>query len=252
MGRTCSYFYKEKALFGGFPTQEEVLLLESLGVTWFVDLTSGKERKTTPYTTCFNYIPYPITDQRVPSDIVGFVRFIYRLLSVIVQPNSEKVYIHCKGGHGRSGLVAATLLCLLEEISPDEAIRRVTHSHNQRSLMKAKWRRIGSPQTRAQVNFLFSAFQSVDVEFLLCGDRVITEQTVFQNIFEALKSRRFEEQRFRELLECKFSQHRQCREKLLQTGLCNLQCRSLPGVGTICMKIRQKLFENSIMSKYYE
>ncbi len=51
MGKTCSYFYPrptlvslsdKKALFGGYPTQDTVYLLESIGVEWFVDLDFGK------------------------------------------------------------------------------------------------------------------------------------------------------------------------------------------------------------------
>ncbi len=37
----------KKALFGGYPTQETGVLLESIGVEWFVDLTLGNEKRTT-------------------------------------------------------------------------------------------------------------------------------------------------------------------------------------------------------------
>ncbi len=51
MGKTCSYFYLDqtlvslsdkKALFGGYPTQEQVYLLESIGVEWLCRLDFGK------------------------------------------------------------------------------------------------------------------------------------------------------------------------------------------------------------------
>ncbi len=64
-------------------------------------------------------------DQRVPDNIIEFVKFINKLVNIISGlTNCEKLYIHCKGGHGRSGLIAATLLCVMDEISPEKAIQR--------------------------------------------------------------------------------------------------------------------------------
>ncbi len=172
MGKTCSYFYPrptlvslsdKKALFGGYPTQEQVYLLESIGVEWFVDLTLGNEKRTTPYIiqNKEKYITFPIMDQRVPDNIIEFVKFINKLVNIISGlTNCEKLYIHCKGGHGRSGLIAATLLCVMDEISPEKAIKETTLSHNQRHMMKKKWKKIGSPQTKAQCNFLHYLFGS--------------------------------------------------------------------------------------------
>jgi hypothetical protein len=179
MGKTCSYFYPrgtnmvsndshvKKALFGGYPTQDQVYLLENMGVTWFVDLTLGNEKRTTPYivTNKDKYITYPIVDQCVPSDIVGFVKFINKLVSIISSlMDNEKLYIHCKGGHGRSGLIVATLMCVMDEIGPERAIRDTTTSHNQRHMMKRKWKKIGSPQTRDQCRFLHSLFESQNID----------------------------------------------------------------------------------------
>jgi protein tyrosine/serine phosphatase len=181
MGRTCSYFYprksnhnypnqeaqEQKALFGGYPTQEQVNLLESIGVKWFVDLTLGNEKRTIPYTVTDKdkYITYPILDQFAPSDIIGFVKFINKLITIICKlSENEKIYIHCKGGHGRSGLVAATLLCAMDEIYPENAIAETTISHNKRYMMKKKWKKIGSPQTRYQCDFLHSLFESQNID----------------------------------------------------------------------------------------
>ncbi len=81
-------------------------------------------------------------DQRVPDNIIEFVKFINKLVNIISGlTNCEKLYIHCKGGHGRSGLIAATLLCVMDEISPEKAIKETTLSHNQRHMMKKKWKK---------------------------------------------------------------------------------------------------------------
>ncbi len=80
MGKTCSYFYPrptlvslsdKKALFGGYPTQEQVYLLESIGVEWFVDLTLANEKRTTPYIIQNKEnTSHSLMDQRVPDNII--------------------------------------------------------------------------------------------------------------------------------------------------------------------------------------
>jgi len=67
---------------------------------------------------------------------------------------NDKIYIHCKGGHGRSGVVVAILLCNLFNLTPEEALEHTTKSHNNRIIMRDKWRQIGSPQTYHQKHFV--------------------------------------------------------------------------------------------------
>jgi hypothetical protein len=39
---SSSFFIENKALFGSFPTQDKVRLLESEGVRWFINLTDNR------------------------------------------------------------------------------------------------------------------------------------------------------------------------------------------------------------------
>ena len=71
----------------------------------------------------------------------------------------QKVYLHCKGGHGRSGIVVACILCHIYSILPEEALRLTTAYHSQRPTMRPKWREIGSPQTRQQKSFVVRMFK---------------------------------------------------------------------------------------------
>lgn len=281
MGKTCSYFYPragtnmvssdshvKKALFGGYPTQDQVYLLENMGVKWFVDLTLGNEKRTTPYivTNKDKYIAYPIVDQCVPSDIVGFVKFINKLVSIISSlTDNEKLYIHCKGGHGRSGLIVATLMCVMDEISPEIAIRDTTTSHNQRHMMKRKWKKIGSPQTRDQCRFLHSLFQSQKIYHDIhlspsSPHRVVLTYkirafeneenskssnykdvtTVFETAYHAIyymmqlnpsQSQSEFRQSVEFVLNNKFLQHPECMQRLLETGFKQLQCTFPMGSG---------------------
>ena len=152
----CSYFLEEKGLFGGYPKQEDIPVLESIGVRVFVDLTMQCEKGTTQYVTNYSSLRYPIVDKNVPSGILAdFYEFIRSIVGIIkTLSEGEKVYIHCKGGHGRSGLVVACILCLYYGINADDALHTTYHCHQKRKVMRDVWRNIGSPQTTQQKKFV--------------------------------------------------------------------------------------------------
>jgi|UniRef100_A0A6C0D259 protein-tyrosine phosphatase len=151
----CSFFIPSKALFGGFPTQEETNNLEIKGVRYFVNLTCDNEDKIYPYTTIYNKISFPIHDRNIPDNISEFSEFIIKISNIITNLNTDElVYIHCKGGHGRSGIVVACVLCYLYNMDAESAIQYTNTCHNTRINMKEKWRKIGSPQTIQQKNFV--------------------------------------------------------------------------------------------------
>lgn len=159
MERT-SHFIKNKALFGGYPLQEHVDLLESSGVRYFVDLTCIGEKRITPYTTKYEYLHYPIPDRRVPTNWVSFAKFIIKVGDIIKNlKTSQRIYVHCKGGHGRSGVVVACLLCYLYKLTPSDALSKTKKYHSRRKEMREKWRNMGSPQTRSQKHFVTKFFE---------------------------------------------------------------------------------------------
>lgn len=156
----CSYFLENKGLFGSYPTQEIVNELEKNGVRYFIDLTTLNEKKTITYNTNYNYIKYPIKDQYVPDDWLDYSMFIIKIKNIIdILNENEKIYIHCKGGHGRAGIVVACLLCYIKKISPEQSIKYTTFYHNNRKNMEEKWRIIGSPQTKSQRQFIIEFFK---------------------------------------------------------------------------------------------
>lgn len=102
-------------LAGEHPAKEgEVQLSEKLqlfalaGITHFIDLTSPADPvKTYQPLGGAVRINHPITDFGVPSPLQmqGILQSIQSALS-----QGGKVYVHCKGGIGRTGTVAATWL----------------------------------------------------------------------------------------------------------------------------------------------
>ena len=116
---------------GGDWLEDEIHAWSQSGVDVVVSLLTPDETKDLDLTEepqlcrAFNisFISFPIEDRMVPSsrdDALNLVSVIERLL---VEGNS--IVIHCRGGIGRSGLVAASLL-VYAGIEPEEAIRRVS------------------------------------------------------------------------------------------------------------------------------
>ena len=153
-----SHFIEDRALFGSYPTQEDITYFEDVGVKYFVDLTTEFDNLDT-YTTKHNYIKFPILDRKVPLNIKEYSQFILKTLDIINNlKEGEKIYVHCKGGHGRAGVVVATLLVLYRGVTPTDALLLTNQYHSQRKEMKERWRKIGSPQTNSQKKFIHKLF----------------------------------------------------------------------------------------------
>jgi len=150
----CSYFIEDRALFGSYPTQSEVTELETMNVKYFINLVDDTESKIVPYTTNYTQICYVIPDHYVPGDSISFSKFILNLRRLLLGSMDDKMYIHCKGGHGRSGIVVACISCICFNLSPVEALTYTGVCHGKRTVMRHKWRLLGSPQTRLQKNFV--------------------------------------------------------------------------------------------------
>ena len=152
-----SYFFKDKCIFGSYPTTRDINELRGLGVKYFVDLTIPGELE--PYKCDATYISYPIRDNNIPSNKKKFIHFLEYLIDIIYKLNgNEKLYIHCKGGHGRSGMLVCCLLCILENIKPEESIKLTTQYHKLRPSLKKKWLKYDCPNIKIQQDFIYEIF----------------------------------------------------------------------------------------------
>jgi hypothetical protein len=159
---TSSFFIDKKAMFGSYPTQDTVDILEEKGVRFFVNLTYEHEKKITPYSTRYNYISFPIPDGGIPTNKKEFIIFIYTMCNIIKNlKGDDSIYIHCKGGHGRSGVVVACISAKVFCMSSTMALSYTSNCHYNREIMREKWRQIGSPQTLSQRKFVISMCRSV-------------------------------------------------------------------------------------------
>ena len=71
-----SFFIKNKACFGSYPTQKQVDAMEKDGFVFFVNLTSDYERKITPYKTTKDYIQFSIKDRGIPENLKFFAKLV--------------------------------------------------------------------------------------------------------------------------------------------------------------------------------
>jgi hypothetical protein len=158
---TSSYFIKNCALFGSFPSQESVEELEKHGVRYFVNLTElEKEKNIKPYKTQYTIIHYPIKDNYIPHDWYSFSSFIINTADIIKHlKKGELIYIHCRGGHSRSSLVVACLLCHIFNITPCQSLEYTTKCHSSRKIMRDKWRKLSAPQSFLQKKFVYKFFE---------------------------------------------------------------------------------------------
>lgn len=163
MDQFSSVLAEGRIRFGKYPTDPEVALLKANQYLIFLDLCPPSEITWTPYDRSglyYNHLPMP--DRSVRAD--DAVRsFLHQLVEVLKQ--GHRVYIHCRGGHGRSAAVAAVVYGLLTNQDGRVALEAVRRAHQVRGEMKPKYRKLGAPQTIEQMNFVFRELQTPVVYF---------------------------------------------------------------------------------------
>lgn len=147
-----SYFIENVVGFGAYPTQTDIYELENNGFTCFIDLTSRLEKGINSYITDKMKIKFPIRDNSAPFDTNSFLVFIQYICDLINA--REKIYIHCKGGHGRSTLVVVSLMFFMYNMSLEEVMNRTSELHNARTDLKSKYLPFRTHQTNKQRLFI--------------------------------------------------------------------------------------------------
>jgi len=76
-----------------------------------------------------DFINMPVKDMNIgdPTKIIDLCEDLVKRIC-----EGKHVYIHCTGGHGRTGTIASILLCLLYGITADESLEYVQYAHDQR------------------------------------------------------------------------------------------------------------------------
>ncbi len=160
----CSPFYKNIGYFGEYPSQEQFEELIKNNFTYFIDLTTLRERNKLKYDYSLEipshknliYLNYSIIDNNIPHSPKIFRDFLNFLLTVLSK--NVKVYIHCRGGHGRSSLIVAAFLCAMFFYSPQKAFVTTKVFHENRQNLKSKYKGQICPKLYHQRKFIIDFF----------------------------------------------------------------------------------------------
>lgn len=168
----CSPFCKN-GYYGGYPrNEEEFKSLLKNNVKMFVDLTTLKEQnsfqfiynKNILFTDNLTYINYSIIDNRTPKDNTSFLNLVYYIAKKI-KSEDYNVYIHCKGGNGRSSMFICCLLLIIDEIYVKNDINflfeNVKIMHKKRKNLKEKYWYIDCPQVFLQRQYVIEFKENV-------------------------------------------------------------------------------------------
>ena len=173
----CSIIRKTPSLlFGGYPSASEMKTLQEYGVKYIIDLTTPHEKKRLDVYQAKDfgmvYINFPIEDNFVPRDMNAFHEFIVWLgFTVDSMKQDEKIYIHCKGGHGRSGMIVACLLSFHYGRTSSDAIDETTEAHRLRPELGLKWKTRACPSNGVQRLFVHRIFHMLnDATKRVCAD----------------------------------------------------------------------------------
>lgn len=156
----CTTFCKN-ASFGGYPNQDEFRdLIEKMHIEEFIDFTTLKERQNLVYNYEFDipkfhgisYYNYCILDNKIPYCTHSFLKFIIEIGNRIRE--GKRIYIHCKGGHGRSTLFVACILMYLNSYSKETSLQYTKKFHRERKNLKEKYKHIDVPQSILQRNYV--------------------------------------------------------------------------------------------------
>ena len=130
--------------FGKYPCNKVLEQLNKLNIQIIVNLTTLEENLE-PYITNIPIIYKPIIDRKILLDN-ELIELVQLLQKYICNP----IYIHCKGGHGRSGVVAGCLYGIIKNLSYNKVLEELKCAHNRRKIVNAKCRKLGCPQTQCQ------------------------------------------------------------------------------------------------------
>lgn len=167
MLKFCSCFHEDFAYFGGFPTKDQFKELLDNDFRYFIDLTTLRERQRLSYDYSFDiphhkdlfYLNFSIIDNNIPVSPKLFVELL-DFISTVIQKR-KKIYIHCKGGHGRSSLLVAAIYCLLLTYPPIDAFSKTKECHDNRIDLKQKYKGIPCPQLQSQRKFIINLYNNL-------------------------------------------------------------------------------------------
>jgi len=120
------------------------------------DVNDVNDEKESKY---IKYIHFPIKDNEIPNCIHSYCNFIFFLKNEI--ENGNKIYIHCRGGHGRSSMVCVSVYMVIFMTDLKSSIEYVSKAHNERIVLREKWKKCKFPFNSKQYSFLSKIHKNI-------------------------------------------------------------------------------------------
>jgi ribA/ribD-fused uncharacterized protein len=158
----ANWLTKNIMVGGIIKSKDDLDELTKLGIKYFVSLI--KERKKKGFYDYTTDVPsdqrrhYPIKDRYVLSDkeAIGVAK------DVISLSKTGKVYLHCLGGHGRTGTIAGIILHRLNpNLGYEEILLKLAEGHSTRKYKPRK----SMPETAPQLGQLYRIITGKNVIF---------------------------------------------------------------------------------------
>lgn len=129
-----SYRITDQIYAGEYPgdksadkAREKLRLFQTFGITHFIDLTEDGELASyadlLPAT--MTHIRFAIRDTSIPEHVAPVRDLIQQIRTIVDADPSNKIYIHCWGGVGRTGTIVGCLLAEMYGCGYEEALRRL-------------------------------------------------------------------------------------------------------------------------------
>jgi ribA/ribD-fused uncharacterized protein len=135
-------------LVGTYPRNEDVDKIKKLGINIFISLLEDHENLNLyEFRDDIDKYNYPIIDRKITSDTeaLKIAKNIFKMLK-----DKKKVFLHCQGGKGRTGTIAAIVL-MLQGKTLKESLKLLKKSIKSR---KIQGKCAKMPQTKIQLNQL--------------------------------------------------------------------------------------------------
>ena len=137
------------------------------------------------------YLEFPIKDNGTPDCSMSYCSFIISLKKEYHL--GKKIYIHCRGGHGRSSMMCVSLLSYIFHYDLKKSIEHVNKSHTDRVILRSRWKKLNSPFNYNQYLFLLKVHKYIYINMNSCNkyynwlfykDQIIYKNFTFRNIYE--------------------------------------------------------------------
>jgi len=144
--------------FGPFPNQRMIDRLHEEGFNVILNLTIPGEEQMYYLHEGMEYLSYPIPDNRYPLCVMSYATLVTHIKYLAM---TKKIYVHCRGGHGRSGMTCVSIIYAIYPFDLRESIAFVNQSHNERNMLRNKWKKRNSPFNYDQFTFLSKIHKNI-------------------------------------------------------------------------------------------